>query len=249
MTPSTGNFGLYAKEYDALRPKYPSKVISTVVSCIPNKNPLVLDLGCGTGIGTRQIANRIKGSIIGCDVDEVMLATAISYRTKNTAYALGEASKLPFQDKTFDMVTSFTSFHWFCDAKSIKEIKRVLKDGGVLCIVQPRHTAPFAGDLRVMLEKELGKSLPPKYKKADFQTLLIKGGFDITQRQTFKDSHNYTLNQYLTLIQSYSVWNEVPSSEQKQMLEILKNHFATKLKQGFIHDTRDIEVTIAKPNT
>ncbi len=245
MKNSSGNFGAQVKQYDSARPPYPAKVLSFISSHIAKDAPHVLDIGCGTGISTRQLADKIKGTIIGCDVDLEMLKVAISHGNKNSAYCLGDARKIPFQKESFDAVTAFTAFHWFTDKLALRELRRVLKTSGKFCTVQPRHTSPFSGDLRMILKQELKREFPASYSNVDFKSSLTKGGFTVIDQKTFKDRHAYTLEDYLTLLQSYSVWNNVPLADRERMLKILKKHFSAKMENGFIHDTRDIEVLIA----
>lgn len=248
MKKPTGNFGALVKQYDIARPSYPAKVLSLISSHILEKNPLVLDIGCGTGISTRQLAQKIKGTVIGCDIDLEMLKTAMSHAQKNVAYGLGDARKIPYATESFDAVTAFTAFHWFTDKAALKEIRRVLKDTGKFCTVQPRHTSAFSGDWRMLLEQELQRPFPAVYSSINFHESLTKNSFKIIERKTIKDVHTYTLDEYLVLFQSYSIWNDVPASDRAQMLKVLKKHYATKLEDGFIHDTRDIEVLITTKN-
>lgn len=245
MKNPSGNFGAQAKQYDSARPLYPAKVLSLITSHISGNAPQILDIGCGTGISTRQLAKKIKGTIIGCDIDLEMLKVALSYEHKNLAYSLGDARKILFEKESFDMVTAFTAFHWFTDKPALKELRRVLKVSGKLCTVQPRHTSLFSGDLRMILKQELKREFPASYSNTNFQESLTKGGFQIIEQKTFKDVHAYTLDEYLILLQSYSVWNNVPATDRERILKVLKKHFSTKIKNGFIRDTRDIEVLVA----
>lgn len=242
----TGNFGALVKQYDAFRPSYPAKVLSLIASNMTEQNPLVLDIGCGTGISTRQLASKMKGTIIGCDIDFEMLKMAMNHSQKNVAYRLGDARKIPYAAGTFNMVTAFTAFHWFTDEASLKEIKRVLKTSGKLCTVQPRHTSPHSGDLRMIVEQEMNQEFPASYSNKNFEESMIQAGFTILEKRTLKDAHSYSLDEYLILLQSYSVWNNVPLSEQGRVLKMLKKHFKKKFEDGRIKDTRDIEVLIAK---
>lgn len=60
-------FDALAHDYDLGRKAYPQSVINFCVSSLSTKDTLALDLGCGTGIASRQLAQ--KGlQVIGCDV-------------------------------------------------------------------------------------------------------------------------------------------------------------------------------------
>ena len=124
----TTNFGAVARIYDDARPQYAKELMDYVASFCEGRK--VLDMGCGTGIATRQLANAAV-NIIGCDGDKRMIAVARSHQQPSIDYVVGLADNLPFADQEFNVVTAFSAFHWFTDRTSINGIKRVLKKNGV----------------------------------------------------------------------------------------------------------------------
>lgn len=240
-----GEFGKLATQYNNMRPVYPKKIISIIQKTIPLKRPTILDLGCGTGISTRQLSN--IGIVIGCDADRKMLKVASQYLKPNISYENAKSEKLPFDNARFDAVTAFISFHWFMNKKAINEIKRVLKPNGVLCIVQPRF-ASFQKDYRMILERELRIKIPKKYKIAsEILPFLNANDFQISCH-VVKSNVTYSLPKYIELLKSYSLWNYVPISRREKIESMLKSHFKTKLRKGHIQNTKNIEVIIAIPN-
>ncbi|MDP4000679.1 MAG: class I SAM-dependent methyltransferase [bacterium] len=245
MKKSSGEFGKLVKNYKTTRPGYPSKVIKDIYTLITSESPKILDLGCGTGISTRQLAR--KGSVvIGCDVDTDMLANASPGKHKNIEYVRGDAEKLPFKDQTFDAITMFTSFHWFTTKKAINEIKRVLKPSGIICIVQPRYKSPFRRDMRKIINQTLKLGIQPKYGKRDFLEFLSEYKFIVTRKKTYKTVNKYSLGQFLKLLQSISTWSYVPALKRKGVLKILRGHYKGFLKNNVIHDPVDIQLICAK---
>lgn len=239
-----GEFGKLATQYDALRPEYPKKIISLIYEAIGVKQPTILDLGCGTGISTRQLAKN-KGIIIGVDADKQMLTTASQQARSNILYKHSRAEKLPFENASFDAVTAFTSFHWFMNKKAINEIKRVLKPRGIICIVQPRF-ASFQKDSCVLLQKNLHCKIPKNYiRSTEMIPLLIKNGFK-ANKQIVESNIKYTLNHYISLLKTYSWWNYVPILRQKEIEQLLKSHFKTKMKNGYIRNIKNFEVITAR---
>ena len=244
MTKYSGNFGKLAAKYDALRPSYPKNVISIIFASIKSRTPVILDLGCGTGISTRQLT-KSKASVIGCDIDKSMLKIARFSPKLNIKYVQGYAEKLPFENNKFDSVTTFIAFHWFMNKKAIRQIKRVLKPNGILCIVQPRFM-PFQKDYRMVLEKELRHKIPKRYKQSkEILPFLKQSGFRV-KRHVIKSNVKYTLNEYIELLKSYSLWNFVPMGRRKEIESLLKSHFQSKLVNGYIRNIKDIEVIVAK---
>jgi ubiquinone/menaquinone biosynthesis C-methylase UbiE len=98
----------------------------------PVQDTDILDVGCGTGAVSRRLAN--KGARVwGLDFSPGMLAAACELsRGKNwPTFVEGSAESLPFEDSSFDSVTTAFSFHHFPDAmNALREMRRVLKPGG-----------------------------------------------------------------------------------------------------------------------
>lgn len=82
-------------------------------------NERVLDIGCGDGKITAQLASRLpRGEVLGIDLSGDMVDFArdkFSAETySNLAFQWGDASKLDF-DEEFDLVVSFACLHWIDD--------------------------------------------------------------------------------------------------------------------------------------
>lgn len=245
MKKEFGNFGKLVSNYNSTRPNYPSKVIKFVLTEIKKSNPLILDLGCGTGIGTRQLAS-LAATVIGCDIDSDMLNVAVRSAGKNVSYIKGDAEKIPFADKTFDAVTIFNAFHWFTTKKALDEIKRVLRPKGTLCVIQRKSKSPFRNDFRNIVEQALKSKVFPKYNtKTEFASFLVFNKFNNVRKTVVKTVDKYTLNQYLNLWQSYSIWNDVPPRKQTEVLKAARKHFSQKLDKGHIRDPWDVEIIFA----
>lgn len=95
----------------------------------------VLDMACGTG--DVSIALKRKGlAVVGADISENMLALARK-KAPEIDFRYGDASELPFADGSFDAVTiAFGIRNFDKRAQCIRELHRVLKDGGMLAIAE-----------------------------------------------------------------------------------------------------------------
>jgi trans-aconitate 2-methyltransferase len=95
----------------------------------------VLDIGCGDGKITAEIAGKLPyGSIVGVDNSKEMIDLANSCfqngTHKNISFKLGDAKKLNFDDE-FDIVFSNATLHWITDHTPVLEgIKKALKIHG-----------------------------------------------------------------------------------------------------------------------
>ena len=104
---------------------------------------LILDVGCGSGIVTRDIARLTKGKIVGIDGsnDMIKVAEKVLKDYKNVELRVSGAEKLPFDDNTFDVVTCNLLLMWADNPqKVVNEMARVTKpEGKVLASLEPDY--------------------------------------------------------------------------------------------------------------
>ncbi|MEM1187892.1 MAG: methyltransferase domain-containing protein [Pseudomonadota bacterium] len=96
----------------------------------------VLDVGCGTGVLTRELTQHIghDGSATGFDLSESMLGVARK-RCPDAAFKQGNVIDLPFDDQSFDVVISSFMLMFVPDPeKALSEMRRVLRPGGRLVV-------------------------------------------------------------------------------------------------------------------
>jgi trans-aconitate 2-methyltransferase len=78
----------------------------------------VLDIGCGDGKVTAEIAERLpRGAVVGVDPSTRMIDFAREHfaaNHPNLSFAVGDAVRLPYRD-AFDLVVSFNALHWVPD--------------------------------------------------------------------------------------------------------------------------------------
>ena len=121
----------------------------------------VLDVACGTGILTREIAPRIgsAGRVVGVDPSPGMVAVA-----KRLAPAIewreGIAESLPFPDQSFDAVVSQFGLMFFTDRRqALREMLRVLTPGGRLAVAvwDSLDNIPAYASEVALLERTMGR--------------------------------------------------------------------------------------------
>lgn len=149
--------------------------IKTYLDIIKNNIHKVLDIGSGTGGTTEFLTN--YGEVTG--VEKSSYARLLS-KKRNLKIVIGEAEKLPFKDRSFDLVTIFdVLYHREVKNinKALKEAFRVLKPHGYLLItdsalgwLNSQHDKVMFGKRRFTLV-ELNNLL----KDEDF--LIIKSSY------------------------------------------------------------------------
>ena len=94
----------------------------------PEPGDFLLDVGCGTGFFTRQMARGIRGNVIGIDINENWIRYARQKDKGQTFYAVADARALPFSDAAFDLVISVAALCFISDIhNAVREIVRVTR--------------------------------------------------------------------------------------------------------------------------
>ncbi len=111
----------------------------------------VLDVGCGGGATLRRISCRMGegcGLVTGVDYSEVSceesrLYNAPEIESGRIRVVQASVESLPFDDATFDLVTTVESFYfWPNPRENLAEVRRVLKRGGRFLLVADVYGRP-----------------------------------------------------------------------------------------------------------
>lgn len=103
-------------------------------------NDIILDIGCGGGINIKRMADKAK-KVYGIDYSQesVKVSKQVNknyIKEEKVEILNGNVSNLPFEDNTFDIITAFETVYFWPDLEeNFKEVKRVLKPGGIFLIV------------------------------------------------------------------------------------------------------------------
>jgi 2-polyprenyl-3-methyl-5-hydroxy-6-metoxy-1,4-benzoquinol methylase len=102
----------------------------------------VLELGCGTGYFTRELA-RSGAEIVAIDVSPELLEIARSNSSApNVRYEIQNAYRLNYPDAVFDSVVGSSVLHHLEIDPALREIYRVLKPGGKIFFTEPNMLNP-----------------------------------------------------------------------------------------------------------
>ena len=100
-----------------------------------NGSERILDVGCGDGKITAQIASRAsKGSVVGVDPSRDMISFAQSHfgpaTLPNLRFEVADARRLPFKND-FNLVVSFNALHWIPEQRAaLSSIRSTVISGG-----------------------------------------------------------------------------------------------------------------------
>jgi SAM-dependent methyltransferase len=123
-------FDQQAEAYDRFRPTYPDAVIDELLGPVPAGLD-VLDVGCGTGIASRQMAQR-GAKVLGVELAPRMaeIARGHGVEVEIAAFEGWDAA-----GRTFDRVASSQAWHWLDLPIATAKAASVLRPGGRLGLI------------------------------------------------------------------------------------------------------------------
>ncbi len=127
------------QDYESARPGYPKASLDYIFNLCPTPTPpLVVDVGCGTGKLTRQLADGyVEARITGCDANDDMIAQARASTEGNQInYTVSSAESLPFSENEVGLMTVAQAVQWFDRPIFFREAKKVLASKGILVLIE-----------------------------------------------------------------------------------------------------------------
>lgn len=153
----------------------------------------VLDCGCGPGSITLDLAGIVApGTVTGIDIEprqlEAARALAREREVGNVRFDQASVYELPFPDASFDVaVAHFVIEHVSEPARALREIRRVLKPGGIAAIKDPYYPAftfrpatPALVRYEELVSKVRRHSGASDTYAPDLRAVLLAAGFDRT---------------------------------------------------------------------
>ncbi|MEI7741940.1 MAG: class I SAM-dependent methyltransferase [bacterium] len=126
---------------------------NSITPIVSFKGKRVLEIGCGEGVRSRQIANLCR-KLIAIDSDATAIEKAKTLNpASNIQYLFGSAVKLNFPASAFDMVIFTFSFHHVPInrmKRALSEAIRVMKPRGFLIFIEPDFAGTFYESQRLL---------------------------------------------------------------------------------------------------
>lgn len=127
-----GRFSDRATDYARFRPAYAEAAIEKIVASSDRACPLIADIGAGTGISSRLLA-QAGAEVIAIEPNAAMREAAASH--PQVDYRQGQAEATHLANSHVDIVTCCQAFHWFEPDTSLQEFHRILRPQGHLALM------------------------------------------------------------------------------------------------------------------
>ena len=158
------------------------------------RHKTVLELATGTGLIAKQIVNA-AAHIEATDASAEMIAEAKrDNRSSKLYFSVQDMFCLPYADKSFDVVIVSNALHIVPQPeKALAEIRRVLKDGGVLIAPTFTHAGnSFSGRAKAFFMKLAGFPLHSKWTSEEYLRFLRQNGWAVRKSAVLKASFPLT---------------------------------------------------------
>jgi len=182
----------------------------------------VLDVGCGSGVVTRELAKQVyPAQVTGVDISQALIDKGAHAHTlrqasaqtqhlqTNVNFQQGNIHQLPFPTGSFDIVYArFLFQHLNSPLEALKEVLRVLKPNGFVCIldvdkdwssIYPEPESPVALDDEIA-EKQISLGGDPRIGRKLSPYLKLAGFENVRTSIELVDSNRLGLAKFLSML-------------------------------------------------
>ena len=158
------------------------------------RHKIVLELATGTGVIAKHIVNT-AAHIEATDASAEMIAEAkLDNRSAKLHFSVQDMFRLPYAEESFDVVIVSNALHIVPQPeKALAEIRRVLKDDGVLIAPTFTHAGnSFTGKVRAFFMKLAGFPLHSRWTSEEYLRFLRQNGWTVRKSAVLKASFPLT---------------------------------------------------------
>jgi len=227
-----------AKKYDLTRKENINIINRFLESLSFSEGTNILDFGCGTGNFTCALKRITNANLYGVEPADEMRQRAIDKST-DIIFEKGNHEKIPFIDKFFDFAYMTDVIHHIPDINVMfKELNRVLKQGGSLCIVTESHKQIESRfwvkyfPTIVEVEKKRYPDIPEIIESA------TNNGFVFSKTETTDANHKHSISQnFFMLVENrgYSMFHLISNDDYECGLADLRNDFNKQVEIEYNH--------------
>lgn len=219
-TRPTNWFDQGGRAYAAFRPGYPPALSRFLAEIAPDRRRAV-DVGCGNGQLTRQLADHFS-SVVGVDPSVDQITRTVPH--ERIEYLCAPAEVLPLPDSSVSLITAAQAVHWFDLPAFYAEARRIAVDGAVIALVSYGVLHLAEADLQDRFSRfywdEIAPYWPPERKLVDTGYADISLPFSEREGPVMAIDRTMVLDDFLGYV---STWSAVRRLKEAGRSDILEN--------------------------
>ena len=199
------HFSKQSRLYAQYRPKYPEAIYAYLASIAPGHS-LAWDCGTGNGQAAIGLAKHF-GKVYATDASAEQISRATPH--EKVEYCVEPAEHVSLESSSADLVSVAVAVHWFNFDEFYREVRRVLKPGGLLAVwtyslteitpVIDRLVERYYGEIlkgcwpeRIHYLEEKYETLPFPFEEITPPAFAMKVDWDLSQFAGFLNSWSAT---------------------------------------------------------
>ena len=193
-----------AEQYDSARPFFHPYVYERLANLWDGHVNRCLDVACGTGHSAIALLPLAR-EVVAMDPSAAMLNHARSRST--IRYVRGIAERLPFVDKSFDLLSVSLGIHWFDQPTFLGEAHRVLRSAGWLVVYDSGFPEIMKGNDGFAQWLNTYRNRFPAPSRADFRLqdgLVARRGFETVRAESFTLTRDYDFDSFAAYVATQS---------------------------------------------
>jgi len=240
-------FSQTVEDYRRYRPDYPSALFDWIEQHAElEEGSVVVDIGCGTGTSTRQLAAR-GWRAIGVDPNPEMLAAARedSAGVEGIEYVRSDAETLALPSSRCDAIVGGQCFHWFDLGRALPRFRALLRGGPAVAFWNLRdHDDPLMAAYEALLTERC-----PEYVKvgAEPRAEAIADRFEDAERGFFPHDQSLGREAFFGRVWSSSYVRNSVSEDQRPSFDEALGALFDEHQQGavvrFVYRTMAVAFT------
>ncbi|ASV54195.1 SAM-dependent methyltransferase YafE (UbiE) [Lelliottia jeotgali] len=200
----------------------------------------VLDLGCGAGhasfVAAQQVA-QVTAYDLSRQMLDVVTHAAQDKGLNNITTRQGYAESLPFDDESFEVVISrYSAHHWHDVGQALREIKRVLKPGGIFIIMDIMSPGNPVRDIWLQTVEALrDTSHVRNYSSGEWFAMITEAG--LISRSLVTDRLPLEFSSWISRMRTPEALSQAIRLYQESASAEVKAYFELQEEGSFTSDT------------
>ncbi len=197
------HFSSQAAAYAQYRPRYPEALFAYLAEVAPGRER-AWDCATGNGQAALNLARHFA-HVVATDASAAQIENATAHPC--VVYRVAPAEDCGLDEKAFDLVTVAQALHWLDFNAFYREVRRVLRPGGLLAVWTYEHlrVAQAVDDLvRRYAEGIVGPCWPPERRYVDDGYRTLPFPFEELETPGFELEKTWDLNELLGYLRTWS---------------------------------------------